>query len=71
MAQLVERSLPNTRGPRFESSHRQNLYLTLFTVNSIEKTKQEKRGQKWPIFTTIRDDFSHRGRFEFKTTMAR
>ena len=26
VAQLVERSLPNSRGPQFESSHRQNLY---------------------------------------------
>ena len=33
----------DTRGPRFESSHRQNLYWTLFTVNCIEKTKIKKK----------------------------
>ena len=42
----------NTRGPRFESSHRQNLYQTfvyLFTISCIEKTKiNEKRGRVWP-----------------------
>ena len=39
----------NTRGPRFESSHRQNLYWTLFSVNCIEKTKI--KGLKRPIKT--------------------
>ena len=32
----------DTRGPRFDSSHQQNLYGTfgyLFTINCIEKTK--------------------------------
>ena len=33
----------NTRGPRFESSHRQNLYWTLFTVSCQEKTKIKKK----------------------------
>ena len=33
----------NTRGPRFESSHRQNLYCTFFTINCIEKTKIKKK----------------------------
>ena len=43
----------NTRGLRFESSHRQNLYWTfvcLFTINCIEKTKINKRGREWPTF---------------------
>ena len=31
------------RRPRFESSHRQNLYWTLFTINCIEKTKIKKK----------------------------
>ena len=40
----------NTRGPRFEYSHRQILNWTLFTVNCIEKTKlKKKRGREWPI----------------------
>ena len=39
----------NTRGLQFKSSHRQNLYCTLLTVNCIEKTKnKEKRGREWP-----------------------
>ena len=33
----------DTRGLRFESSHRQNLYWTLFTDNCIEKTKIKKK----------------------------
>ena len=36
----------NTRGPRIETSHRQNLYSTfihLFTINCIEKTKINKK----------------------------
>ena len=39
----------DTRGPQFESSHRQNkIYIEhLFTVNCIEKTKI---GREWPIF---------------------
>ena len=36
-------------GPRFKSIHRQNIYLILFTVNFIEKTKMKKDGRKWPI----------------------
>ena len=38
----------NTRGPQFESRHRQNLYWTF--VYCIETTKiKEKRGREWPI----------------------
>ena len=33
----------DTRGLRFESSHPQNLYWTLITVNCIEKTKIKKK----------------------------
>ena len=45
VAQLVERSLPipDTRGPRFESSHRQKFIEHLFTVSCIEKTKIKKK----------------------------
>ena len=32
-----------TRGPRFESSHRQKFIEHLFTVNCIEKTKMKKK----------------------------
>ena len=43
----------NTRGPRFDSSHRQNfiehLFVNLFIINCIEKTKINKRGREWPI----------------------
>ena len=43
----------NTRCVRFESSHRQNLYLIfvyLLTINCIEKTEiNKKRGWEWPI----------------------
>ena len=31
------------RGPGFKSSHRQNLYSSLFTVNCIEKTKNKEK----------------------------
>ena len=48
VVQLVERSLPS---PRFESSHRQKLYIEhLFTVNRIEKTKKGTGGREWPFF---------------------
>ena len=41
----------NTRALRFESSHRQNLNWTVFTIDFIEKTKIEIRwGREWPIF---------------------
>ena len=39
----------NTRGPRFDSSHRQNfiehLFVNLFIINCIEKTKINKKRQ--------------------------
>ena len=44
----------DTRGPRFESNHLQNLYWTLFSVNCIEKDEnKEKEDEKgkflmWP-----------------------
>ena len=42
----------DSRGPRFESSHRQNIYIEhLFTVNCIEKTKiTEKEAGIGPLF---------------------
>ena len=43
VAQLAQWLLP-TRGPRFESSHRQKFVLNIFTLNCIEKTKIM---QKW------------------------
>ena len=33
----------DTRGPRFDSSHRQNFIEHLFIVNCIEKTKINKK----------------------------
>ena len=53
-AQLVGRAVASdSRGPRFEFSHWQNLYW-LFTVNFIEKTKiKEKSGWEWPIKNII------------------
>ena len=33
----------NTRGPRFDSSHRQNFIEHLFIINCIEKTKINKK----------------------------
>ena len=40
-----------TRGPRFDSSHRQNFIEHLFIINCIEKTKiNKKRGREWPTF---------------------
>ena len=51
MAQLAERSLPITRGLRFESRHRQFFIEHLFTVNCIEKAKKKrKRGRERPMF---------------------
>ena len=50
MAQLVEQLLliPEVRGSKPVIGN--NLYST-FTVNCIEKTKKEKRGREWPIFS--------------------
>ena len=42
-AQLVERLNFKTRDPWNDSSHRQNLSLTLFTVSCIENTKIKKK----------------------------
>ena len=33
----------DTRGPRFDSSHRQNFIEHLFIINCIEKTKINKK----------------------------
>ena len=39
-----------SRCPRFESSHRENLYR-VFTLNCVEKAKiKKKRGREWPFF---------------------
>ena len=40
----------DTRGPRFEFSHWQILYWTLFTVNCIEKTKIKKKEARMAHF---------------------
>ena len=43
----------DTRGPRFESSHRQNLcwtFVYLFTINCIEKTKIKKEAGNGTLF---------------------
>ena len=47
----------DTRCPRFDSSHRQNLYQTfvfLFTVYFIEKTKINKKRPEWPTFKKMK-----------------
>ena len=45
---------PDTKGPRFESSHRQKFIKHLFTVNCIETTKIKKKiGREWPILENI------------------
>ena len=36
----------NTRSPRFGSRHRQNFYLTFFTVKCFEKNKIKKKMPK-------------------------
>ena len=38
-----------TRGPRFESRHRQNFIMNIFLF-TVEKTKIKKKRQEWPIF---------------------
>ena len=41
----------NTRGPRFDSSHRLNFIEHLFIINSIEKTKiNKKEAGNGPLF---------------------
>ena len=48
--QLAERSLPTHRGLRFESSHQHFFSCILFTVNCLEKTKnEEKEGGNGPF----------------------
>ena len=45
-----------TRGPRFESSHRQKFIEHLFTVNCIEKTKiKKKEAGNGPFFFKKRE----------------
>ena len=47
----------DTRCPRFDSSHRQNLYQTfvyLFTIYCIEKTKINKKRPEWPTFKKMK-----------------
>ena len=41
----------DTRGQRFESSHRQNIKWNIVTDNCIEKMKIQKNGRQWPIKT--------------------
>ena len=43
----------DTRGSWFESSRRQNLYQTFFTVNCIEKTKIKKKRPGIAHFLTM------------------
>ena len=50
VAQLVEAAF-DTRGPRFDSSHWQNLIEHLFIINCIEKTKiNKKEAGNGPLF---------------------
>ena len=52
VAQLAKRSLPISRGPRFESRHRQIFKEHLFTVNCIVLKTENKRkiGRNGPFF---------------------
>ena len=43
----------NTRGPQWESRHRQNLIINIFTVNCWRDENKEKRGREWPIFKIV------------------
>ena len=57
MAQLVERSLPIPEVRSLNPVIGKHLYLTLFAVNCIEKTKiKEKWGREWPIFNIFKMD---------------
>ena len=41
----------DTRGPQFESGHRQNLYRTfVYSQLYVKDENKEKRGQEWPFF---------------------
>ena len=40
----------DTRGPWFESSHQQCFIMKILLL-TVEKTKKEKRGRKWPSKT--------------------
>ena len=42
----------DTRGPRFESSHRYTLYY-LYTINCIEKTTTKKKRPRMAHFLTV------------------
>ena len=39
----------DARGPRFESSHRQNFTMNIFTVNCWKTTTKKKRGREGPF----------------------
>ena len=50
VAQLTDRLLPNTRDPRFKSSHCANFYIQLvFTVNFWEDEHEEKEAGHCPF----------------------
>ena len=40
----------DTRGLRFESIHRHNIYIEHVLSTALKRRKQRKRGQEWPIF---------------------
>ena len=44
----------NTRGPGFDSSHQQDLTMTIFTGNCWKDAKKKKRAVQWLIFKTIK-----------------
>ena len=38
----------DTRGPRFESSHRQKNYIEHLLSTGLKRRKLRKRGREWP-----------------------
>ena len=42
----------DTRDPQFESSHRQNFIMNIFTVNCLKYKNKAKRGLDWPFLKT-------------------
>ena len=46
------------RDPRFKSSHRQKILMSIFTVNCRKDENIAKRGRDWPIKTSFKRKFS-------------
>ena len=48
----------DTRGPRFESSHWQNLLNIYLLSTVLKRQKLRNRGREWPIFFKKNQTFS-------------